>query len=560
MRSRFLTAAAALLAVALPAAAQAPKEKGPALTFQTLPPGKLLDDIKAAAKIVAGDDAVKEIDKHLTDALGEKGFTGVDMLRPVVGYAELNDKAEASGAVVVVPVTGEKDFLDLLDRLKCTVEEAKDARGLYRVLPPHTPQADPPALLRFKDRSAYLGFNVPAEKLAADKLVPPSALTLPADNAAFAYRLHLDRIPEGLRKEAFEAIDKAVAELKNMPGGGPKEETAKAVGEEFAKLVKRYGDQVLKEGDTFFVRVRLDPQAADVALEWALAARKGSQLVKDIAARKPSVNRFAGLLTDRSVGGFTFEAPLFSPEVRTAAATAIDSAADSVKKEDPPPKEYQPLFDEVRSGLVRTAKSGDFHAAGALNGPDADGFYTAAVAVSYEDAPKLEKVLRDLLKEAPEHVRGMVKLDVAKAGDVSIHRIEVPNLPPEARKVFGEKASAALAFAPKGVYVTFGPSAVEAMKAALAAKPAEAKALDLVLNPARVQKLAAAIDPQAGQMVGQVLGTDDVRLSVLSASVEGGDELRLRAAMSLKVIPRALGYWVYSARAAEPPPPAPVKK
>src|SRR6516165_7248349 len=149
MRSRFLTAAAALLAVALPAAAQAPKEKGPALTFQTLPPGKLLDDIKAAAKIVAGDDAVKEIDKHLTDALGEKGFTGVDMLRPVVGYAELNDKAEASGAVVVVPVTGEKDFLDLLDRLKCTVEEAKDARGLYRVLPPHTPQADPPALLRF---------------------------------------------------------------------------------------------------------------------------------------------------------------------------------------------------------------------------------------------------------------------------------------------------------------------------------------------------------------------------------------------------------------------------
>ena len=132
------------------------------------------------------------------------------------------------------------------------------------------------------------------------------------------------------------------------------------------------------------------------------------------------------------------------------------------------------------------------------------------------------------------------------------------HLPPEAKKVFGDKASVCAAFAPKGVYVTFGPSAVEAMKAALAAKPGEAKALDLVLNPGRVQKLAAAVDPQAGQMVGRFLGTEDERVSALSASVEGGDELRLRLALSLKVLPRMLWYWFASERPPDAPPP--VKK
>ncbi len=552
MRSRFLTAAV-LLAAALPAAAQAPKEKGPALTFQTLPPGKLLDDLKAAARIVAGDEAVKHLDKELRDALGEKGFTGVDMLRPVVGYAELNDQAEASGGVAVVPITSEKDFLDLLGRLKVKIEEVKGSQGLYRLTPPETAHDKTPALLRFKGRDAYVGFNVKEEKLAADKLVPPSELTLPADNAAFAYRVHLDRIPEGLRKQAFEAVDKAVADLKNKPGGGPDEEAAKAVGEEFAKLVKKYGDQVLKEGDTVFVRVRLDPQAADVALEWALSAKKGTDLAREIAARKPSVNRFAGLLTDRSVGGFTFEAPLFAPDVRAAAAKTVDAVADSIRKKDPPPKQFQPLFDEVAAGLARTVKAGDFHAAGALDGPDAGGLYTAAVALSYEDAPKLEKVLRDLYKDAPPEVRGLIKLDDAKAGDVAIHRAEVGQfLPPEAQKVFGDKASVCLAFAPKGIYLTFGPSAVEAMKAALAAKPGEAKALDLVINPARLQKLAAAINPQAGQFLAQAIGTEDARLSALSASVEGGEELRLRVGLSLKVLPKMLGLTVLGPARAGP--------
>ena len=55
-----------------------------------------------------------------------------------------------------------------------------------------------------------------------------------------------------------------------------------------------------------------------------------------------------------------------------------------------------------------------------------------------------------------------------------------------------------------------------------------------------MQKLAAAINPQAGEMVAKGLGTDDQRMSALSISVEGGDELRIRFAMALKLIPRAI--------------------
>jgi hypothetical protein len=175
-----------------------------------------------------------------------------------------------------------------------------------------------------------------------------------------------------------------------------------------------------------------------------------------------------------------------------------------------------------------------------MTGPDKDGAYTVAGAVSYDKTANLEKVLRDLHAKAPNEVKQIIKLDAAKAGDVAIHEAVVgPFLPPEAQKVFGNKASVCAAFAADGIFVTFGPDAVGAMKAALAAKRGEAKAFDVQINPTKLQKLMAAIDPETGKRAAEVLGPGTKLESAFHATIEGGAELRLRVALPVKLLPRA---------------------
>ncbi len=544
MKLRLLTAAAAL-AFVLPAAAQAPagKAKAPALTFQTAPFGKLLDDFKAAARAVGGDDAVKQIDQQIKQGLGEKGFTGLDLTRPIVGYTELTDKAEASGGVVAVPITDEKEFLDFLKRAK--VEVSEGTGGLYKITQKEKPAAPKekggvnfnPDKMRFKDRHAYFGANVPDEALAADRLVPASELVIPNETAEFAYRVHIDRIPAGLKKQGYEAIDKAVAELQKQPGG-PQEEAAKKAAEAFAKFIKRAGDRVLTDGDIAALRVRLDPGTAELALEGALSAKKGSPLAQEIAARKPTTNRFAGLVSSDAAAGLKLQAPLAAAGIQDAVVAGLEQAQKQAGEGAPP--EAKPVLDELIKGAIRTVKSGELDLAAALTGPDKDNHFTAVLGLSFDDPSGVEKALRDLHKTAPEQVKSLIKLDVAKVNGVSVHRADVgPFLPPEAQSVFGDKAAACLAFAPKGVYVTFGPNPEEAMTAALKVQPAESKALDVVVNPSRLHKLVTAIDPQGAPKFAQVLGTDDKQISALSASIEGGDELRVRLTLNLKLLPRA---------------------
>lgn len=561
MMSRFLTVLVAALALALPVAAQS-KPKGPALTFQTLPAGKLLADIRTAAKAFGGDAAVKDLDKTIKDALGEKGLTGLDLQKPIVGYADFSDKAEEFGGVFLAPITDEKEFLELLKRVNLTALEVKDSPGLYQLLPSNTPTgeqpAKAPARLRFKDRFAYIATNLPDSALAPDKLIPFADLVVQGETAALTYRVHLDRVPASLKKQGFDAVDALVMEANNAPVP----DAAKTVVKDLAKLLKRMTDATLTEGDFAAVRVRLDPQTTEAALEVALAPKPGTQLAKDIAARKPTTNRFAGLITADAVASGVIQAPLFAPEIRDAAAAGLETMAAEIRKSDPPPPEFKELFDEAVAGITRTLKSGELDAAVVMTGPDKDGAYSVAGAISYDKTAGLEKVLRGLHANAPNDVKNLFTLDAAKVGEVAIHEAVVgPFLPPEAKKVFGTKASVCLAFAPDGIFVTFGPDAVAAMKTALAVKRGEAKAFDIQINPAKLQKLIAAMDPEGGKKAAEILGSGTKLESVFHATIEGGTELRLRVALPVKLFPRAAATTgTTTEKGFEPIPPVVEKK
>ncbi len=77
--------------------------------------------------------------------------------------------------------------------------------------------------------------------------------------------------------------------------------------------------------------------------------------------------------------------------------------------------------------------------------------------------------------------------------------------------------------------------------------------LDVVINPARLGKMVALdcrLEDQAE--IVRAFGTEDKPFSLMSLSVDGGPELKVRFALSLRIIPRE-ALFVDDAKPQPPP-------
>ncbi len=541
---------AALLAVAAVLFSAAPSlAADPPIVFQMQPAGRVLDELRTAAGFVGGENAVKLVNKALKEAFGEKGLEGFDINRPVVGYVILAPKPEDITAVVALPITGEKEFLDLCDRLnkdKLTVDP-KD-KTLYH-LPPLNPRYK--AMMRFSNQYAYIayGYN-PAPHIEAKALVAMPDLYDANERGLIAGRIHFDRIPADVRKAAPRLFEEVKNTLFARPGGvapigiGQQEMKLLApMGAELEKLLARY-IKLSEGGDTLTARIYLDSQAGNFVTEAVLTGKPGSDLSKIIAARKPTTNKFAALTAhpDTAVG-FKMRLPLFEDEIKSAVALGLDAVGkDAVQNV---PEVSKPVIGELFKGLTRTVKTGEFDIVAAVRGPDKDGWFTAVGALAFEDPAALEKEFKKYVeKDAPQDVVDAIKWDAAKAGNVNIHTwtIKQGGFIDVTRVFGGADCVFAFAFAPHGVFGAMGPDAVNVLKDALAVKPANSPVLDVVVNPARVRKLIAKTNVERPEdaKIEAIFGKEDKLGSVLSLTVDGGQQLTAKFTLDLRVLPRLM--------------------
>ena len=533
-------------------AAQAPAK--PLITAQTAPLGTVLADVRAAARIIGGPELAEEFDDNLKESLGEKGFQGIDLTRRIVSYGELTAEAENSSAVMIIPITSEDEFKAFVGRLgpdgdKLKLVPADGQPGLYAV-ETDDGEGDVPVRLRFHERAAYVGINVPVEALAVKALLPAAGLTRPADDSLFAYEFHLSRYTADGKAQAVAQSKKLREQMDEAPlPPGIKQ----ALGKLF-DMSDRLTESVIEDGDVAAYRLRFDAATGLAVIETALIPKPGTPLTADLAARTPTTNKFAGLVGKDSAVGFQTRLPLFAPELRAAAEAGIgelDIVAADV------PEDLKPVFDEAKAGLVRTVKTGQFDLAAAVSGPNESDQFGVAVAVAFEDTSKLEKQLRDLFDKykADQPALNFIKLDVAKVGTVNVHEAPLGAFaPPPAQAIFGKGSSAYFAFGPTGIYVTFGPDALAAIKAAIALKPAKANVLNVLVNPARLKTLVTIADPDTAAEMKEMLGGPDELLSAFDIDVTGGKELRVRFGVNLKLIPR--GTFTGTRRPSEYPPDA----
>ena len=515
----------------------------PPIVFQSQPLGRVLGDLRTGAEIIGGEKGVKAFTEGLKRLLGEKGFQGLDMGRPFVGYVVLAPKPEDITAVVAFPVTTDKEFLELCDRVnkdKLKVDAAD--KTLY-----HMPPLDPryQAVMRFKDRYAYIAYGAkPMPHIDSKALVPLEQLFDPAERGLVAARIHVDRVPLQVKLAAFNLLNEMKKSLFAGKGlGKQEEEVLKPVMAEFEKLVGRYVKYAV-DVDSIAARVLLDQPSGNVIVEATLSGKPNTELARTIAAFKPTTNNFGALLDHPdTLGGFKLRLPLFEKEIRNVAVVGLETAQKEALKNVP--VVGKAALTELFQGLARTVKTGEFDIVGSVRGPDKAGWYTVVGAIAFDDPSKLEKEFRAFVqKDAPQDVVDEIKWDAAKAGNVSIHTWkQTPGGFIDPTKVFGgADCSVAFAFAPHGIFAAMGPDAVATLKDALAVKPAPATVLDILINPLRTTKLIRKImgedDPDITN-VENVLGKEDKLVSVMSATLEGGKELKMAFSLNLKVLPRA---------------------
>ena len=545
MRSRFLSALVAALALAGAAPADPPK---PAVVIQAQPVSRVLTDVREAVRQVGGaaqgEAMAKDFEKGLKETLGEKGFDGLDINRPVAAYAVLKDKPEDCGLVVVLPVTAEKDFVAFLERVHIKAEAADGKKGVYELDLPNDEMFPKGSHLQFVPGGwAYLTLN-DGDPTDPKEFVAIGDLLNNADTALVSVRVYPGRLPPKLVAAGLDGVDMMAGGFKmfigNAPGAGPKA-MATAL-DEGPKLVRRYAEAAMKEAEEVRFAAAFDPATGDKALELVVTPKPGTALAKELAAVAPTANRFAAVVTKDAAAAVLFKAPLFAKELRDIAGAFADAGAAELN-DSPLPEKLRPLVAEGLKGVGRAWRAGSGDGALVLNGPNADGKFTVVAALALDDPAALDKALRELAKDAD--LGKEIELDAAKAAGGSVHKVPLHRVLPEGggesfAKVFGDKPAGAVAVGKDAVVVAFGPGAVEAARAALEAKPAPAAAVEVTANMSKLHKLVALTDPMEGQMFAKMMGTADRSVPALRVTVAGGEKLTVRATVNVQLLPRML--------------------
>lgn len=507
----------------------------PPIVFQTQPIGQILDDIRAAGRQIGGERAAKALNRDIEQWLGPKGFDGLDLTRPVVGYILVPEDPLDFTIVLALPVTGEKEFVDFCVRWNRLGPRVRPD-GLM-ILPALRPELT--ALGRIVDGYAYIatGLRAPVAALDPKKIIPAAKLFDPAEQAIASGRVYFDRFPAGSR----ELLGAYLGLLKLVGAQAQARSDQVVLGSLLPRLVtlsRRYLE--LSKGAKELVgRLTLNPATTDLRFEATLTTIPGSPLDKLVAAHKPTTNMFGGLLTPDAAVGFRTRLPLFAPELQAAAIDMMQELQREALDGAPPAGDA--LVKELVKGLTRTVKTGELDVVGVVRGPDKNGKFTAIGAIAFDDPAALEKAFRKFLDTIPLPMEGLT-WDAAKVGTVSVHQYSLAGgqFPNDLRRTFGEKGAIAFAAAPHGVFVVVGPEPMPVMKQVLAQKPVPAPVLSVQINPAKLMALAGALNgPRNEEQMVRAFGKADKPFSAISMSVEGGKELKLTIGVNLRMFPQS---------------------
>jgi hypothetical protein len=419
-----------------------------------------------------------QLDALLKTKAGPKGLAGIDTAKPVGAFVHFTpDPAWA----VLIPITGEAAFLDLLERLDYKTSLGKDG---IRTFPLH-PLAE--ASLKFDRGYAWITLlNRNAFRTTFD-----AASLLTSGGPLASGRVRLDLMPKDARQLLTAEFEEWMQEalktmLKSADKEGPKEVTTAV----FQELPRRFA-QILDEGKELVVDIDFEPVPKELRVQARLDPLPGTALAKSLAEMGQRKNAFpaAGDAALTANIGASLPTPIAKALTKLVVESFQDAQAnftDASRKE-----KSQALLDALRP----TFEAGNLVGQLRFVGPSADRKLGMALFAEVKDGVRLAATVREMLddakKQMPAAEQAKVELDADTADSVKIHRFRLPAEPGRAEDVLGQRILS-LGFGPDGLWMGLGAGSGEALKTmATAKRDADGKVFALDLDAARLSPLLA---------------------------------------------------------------------
>jgi hypothetical protein len=529
MPVRLLSFLAVVGLVALPAPVRAAEaeQPAPALIVRIQSIDGLLADAEYLAGLAGHKEQAKQMQGMLKAKVGKQGLQGIDTTRPLGLYGTVGAQGIDSTAAVLIPIKDEDAFLKLLESLNVKPEKGDD--GVYTVTPEQLPL---PIYFRFAHKYAYVTVR-DKSAIEKDKLIEPSKILPPGGTGTLSISLRFDLIPEGIKQLALGQMELKLADAKEQKEPGETEAQHKFK-EAILDDVSRQVTALLKDGRELSLRIDVDRKAEEISLELGLSATPSSPLAKTIADVGQGKSLFANLLTaNAAMKGVVLCA--LSDEVRKAMGPMIDEGLRKLldKEQDPLKRAQGELF----KALAPTFKAGQLDAAFSVLGPGKSGHYAFLAGLKVKDGKAIDQAIRDATKELPEKDKAKVKLDAETADDIKIHRAEIgKDMDEKQRQVFGE-GPLYTAVRSDAWFFAFGDGGLDALKAALSAKPGTTLPFQLDIAMARLAPaMAKGESKNAEKVAEEVFGKAGPQGDRIHVTVEGGKAARLRVSVKAPVV------------------------
>jgi hypothetical protein len=485
MFARILLALAGLGLVALPFPAPAFADSDanvPTLVVRISSIDDLLEDGKFLSKLSGQEADMKNFDEHVKKAL-PNGLKGVDTGKPLGLYAKLDPGGNPmdSTAVALIPIKDEKAFLGLLSDLH--QEPKKEEGDIYSLSVEKIPF---PVYFRFGDGYAYVTVR-DKEPIAKGKVLDLSKIFPAGPAATISLIFRIDQIPDGFKQIGIGQLELRLSELEEKKPAG-QSDAQHALQVQAVKELAKQLTAIIRDGTQFEVALNVDRKAHQLATEWSLAGKAGSELAKEIAAVGTGKSQFAKLTSDDDAINVLVRHTL-PASVQQALASGFDQIVkDELKKESDAAK--REALGKLLQALGPTIKAGEIDAAVSFRGPSGNQQFAFVAALGLKDGEGVEKSLRDIVKDLPAgDVEKKLKVDAESFNGVKIHRIDVvEGLDAKTKKVLGPNP-AYFALRGNAAFLAAGDGGLEALKQALGLEPSDAPPLKFNLSASRLGPL-----------------------------------------------------------------------
>jgi len=391
----------------------------------------VLESVAYFATLFGREDIAKQLESFIDTLTGNKGLVGLDRRNPVVFYVPtVPAPGQQTTAVIALPLSDEKDFLQLLLALNFQVQEP-DANQVRAITLP-TGQS---AYLRFAHRYAFICND---RSHLAGKLADPAQLLKPEQKQHhLTVSLRIGEIPPAVRKQLY-ALLRAVADkpIERKPN---ETQAQYQLRQQLTQLVREVLLQAIEDLEEVMAVADLHTKTNQLTVDLDLVFRRGSNTAALVSRLQQTASRFR-VLQSGSGSSLVLSYPVYG-----ALRQQMDKLAAMLEKGiAEKPQDQQAILRQLYEAIAPTLKADLHELAVVVHGPSKDGKLTPIIAIRLREGRKLEAALRQLVKVLPEDARSRVHLDSAKVAGHNVHELEISPDDPNFSRVFGEEKLALL--------------------------------------------------------------------------------------------------------------------